>query len=225
MDDCYPKGFVGQEISNYTKRLVIATQNSHKTQEIFQMLHDAGISFDEVFDLNELSDYEAPEESGTTFAENSAIKARAAAERFPDDWILADDSGLEVDVLNGAPGVYSARYAGEDASDADNRKKLIQELSQQDQSAPFAGRFCCCLTLIHDGVTLELGSDEKETQLMGTCEGRLITAEQGEGGFGYDPLFVPDGYTESFAQLGDKVKNELSHRGKAMQQLIELLRF
>jgi XTP/dITP diphosphohydrolase len=183
------------------RRLLIATKNAHKTIEFAALL---GPDW-EVTDLNAHPEIPAPEEIGTTFAENAAIKAIAASLLFP-GLVLADDSGLEVDALSGAPGVRSARYAGETASDADNRAKLLHELDGvrgKDRSA----RFRCALAVAETGSVV--------AACDGAVEGVIINAERGSNGFGYDALFVPDGYCETFAQLPAEVKNLLSHRARA----------
>ena len=122
--------------------------------------------------------------------------------------MLADDSGLEVDALGGAPGVHSARYARENANAADNREKLKAELRRKLQYTRFAGRFQCCMVLARDGEVLHI--------THGAVEGKLITEEQGEGGFGYDPLFIPAGFGDSFGVLPAETKNQLSHRARAL---------
>lgn len=154
-----------------------------------------------------------PEETGTTFEANAIIKAAGASAALPGRLILADDSGLEVDALNGDPGVRSARYAGEDATDADNRRKLkeaLRELATHPDRG-FTGRFRCCLALVRNGQVL------KTTH--GTIEGFLRLQEQGDGGFGYDALFQPEGYEDTFGVLTAEVKNSLSHRSRAMAEL------
>lgn len=189
------------------KRLLVATKNAHKTAEIRAIL---GAGW-EVSDLNAHPEVPAPEETGATFAENAAIKAVAGAARF-DGLVLADDSGLEVDALGGAPGVWSARYAGPGASDADNRARLLAELEKAGaRGKARTARFRCVMALAEDGRVL--GS------FAGAVEGVIIPAERGEGGFGYDALFVPEGFCETFAQLSAEVKNTLSHRGRAMAQV------
>ncbi len=186
------------------RRLLIATKNAHKTAEIRAMLGDGW----DVTDLTAHPEIAAPEETGATFAENAAIKALAASHLFP-GLVLADDSGLEVDALAGAPGVRSARYAGEHATDADNRTKLLHELAAILGKARTA-RFRCALALAEDG-TVRAAFD-------GAVEGIIINAERGEGGFGYDALFVPEGHCETFAQLPATVKNQLSHRARALEK-------
>ena len=185
------------------RSLLIATKNAHKTAEIRAMLGDGW----DVSDLNAHPDIAAPEETGATFAENAAIKALAASRLFV-GLVLADDSGLEVDALAGAPGVRSARYAGEKSTDADNRAKLLRELAAARGKARTA-RFRCALALAEAG--------EVCAAFDGTVEGVIINAERGDGGFGYDALFVPTGHCETFAQLPASVKNQLSHRAMALE--------
>ena len=192
------------------RRLLIATKNAHKTAEIRAILGDGW----DVTDLNAHPEIAAPEETGATFAENAAIKALAASHHFP-GLVLADDSGLEVDALAGAPGVRSARYAGEHATDAANRAKLLRELASSRGKARTA-RFHCALALAAEG-TVRGAFD-------GTVEGVIINAERGEGGFGYDALFIPEGHCETFAQLPAAVKNQLSHRARALEKAGAFLR-
>lgn len=188
-------------------RLIVATHNAHKTGEIREILGDL---FDPIEDLTAVPELEPPDEDGVTFAENSAIKALAASRENPDAFVLADDSGLEVDALNGEPGVLSARYAGEGATDAANRDKLMVELSGVEAGGgDRTARFRCVVTIARNGEILQ--------QFDGTCEGHIADAMSGEGGFGYDPLFVPDGHEETFAELPVETKNQMSHRGRALE--------
>ncbi len=193
------------------RRLLIATKNAHKTGEIRSIL---GAGW-EVGDLNAYPDVSAPEETGVTFAENAAIKALAAARLF-DGIVLSDDSGLEVDALDGAPGVFSARYAGGNATDADNRAKLLRELAAREaRGKARSGRFRCAMAIAE--------GDRVLGTFDGAIEGTIINAERGEGGFGYDALFVPDGHCETFAQLPGATKNALSHRARAMAKVTAFL--
>jgi XTP/dITP diphosphohydrolase len=192
------------------RSLLVATHNAHKTSEMRAIL--AG-HFDEVADLTSLPGAEVPEETGSTFAENSATKALAASGGRPGVLVLADDSGLEVDALGGAPGVISARYAGEGATDADNRARLLAELARPELAeAPRSARFRCVLTLARDG--------EVVARFEGAVEGRILDGERGTGGFGYDSLFVPEGHSESFGELPEEAKNAISHRSRALQGLL-----
>lgn len=185
--------------------LIIATHNAHKTGEMRTILGDL---FSSIEDLTSIPGLVPPEENGSTFAENSAIKSLAASREEPDAWILADDSGLEVDALDGEPGIFSSRFAGEDASDADNREKLLADLDGV--PPPRTARFRCVVTIAKAGELL--GTFD------GTVEGRIANEMSGEGGFGYDPLFIPDGYHESFGILPESVKNGMSHRGRALEK-------
>ena len=189
--------------------LLIATRNAHKTLEIRAILGPAW----EVADLNAHPDVPSPEETGETFAENAAIKALSASRVF-DGLVLADDSGLEVDALAGAPGVRSARYAGPGATDADNRAKLLRALEGVRGKAR-SGRFRCAMVLAKMGAVL--GTFE------GEIKGVIVNGERGEGGFGYDALFVPEGHCETFAQLPAFTKNTLSHRARALAQAAAFL--
>jgi len=214
--------------------LIIATRNTHKVDEIRSML-DA-----ERFRFLTLSDFpEAPPivEDASTFEENAAKKSEGLVKwlqqqrplrNLPEGetaFVLADDSGLEVDALNGAPGVHSARFAAMDtgaegnSADADNNAKLLRLMSNVPPEKRTA-RFRCVLAL--SKLPSSAGNTDIETRLFaGSCEGRVAFAPSGGGGFGYDPLFIPDGFDKSFAELGESVKNQLSHRAKALQKLRE----
>lgn len=157
--------------------------------------------------LRDFPEVQLPEETGTTFEANAILKAEAASAALPGCFVIADDSGLEVDALGGEPGVYSARYAGVEATDADNRRKLKEELGRLAPEG-FTGRFRCCLAVARDGRILNV--------THGTVEGTLRLEEQGAGGFGYDPLFQPDGFADTFGVLPAEVKNQLSHRARAL---------
>jgi XTP/dITP diphosphohydrolase len=183
-----------------TKRLVVATRNVHKVEEIRAILTDY-----EVCDLSVISDPPIVEETGTTFLANATLKALAISE-LTDALVLSDDSGLEVDALGGDPGVFSSRYGGEDGNDALNNAKLLRELEEESNRR---ARFRCVIVLARSGESL--------ADFSGAVEGLILkAAQEGEGGFGYDPLFVPDGHEESFARLGEEVKNTMSHRARAL---------
>lgn len=192
--------------------LLLATRNAHKTREFAEIL---GPSF-RVRDLSAISGVGEVEESGTTFAENASIKA-VAASLVVAELVIADDSGLEVDALNGAPGVHSARYAGERATDSANVSKLLAELSRvgADSREQRRARFRCTIAVAQRGSVLNL--------VTGTAEGHVVQQRAGSGGFGYDPVFVPDGFAQPFAELGAKTKNRISHRAKAIARLREYL--
>ena len=188
------------------QKLIVSSRNAHKVEEIRAMLPEM-----EVCDLSVLPEAPEVEETGATFSENAALKALAISD-LTDAWVLADDSGLEVDALGGAPGVYSARYAGVGGDDAANNEKLMKELAAVADEKRTA-RFRCVIVLAKDGM--------KRAEYDGSVEGWILHEKQGEGGFGYDPLFRPEGYEESFAQLGEAVKNTLSHRARAMEGVRE----
>ncbi len=193
------------------RKILLATRNAHKTGEVRAILGD-GWTVEDLLAHPELPEVE---ETGTTFAENAALKALAGSRHFPDGWVIADDSGLEVDALGGAPGVISARYAGLDADDEANRQKLVRELRAVlvpgSGHAP-AARFRCCIAVARGG--------ELVGQFDGAVEGVVIPAVRGEGGFGYDPMFIPAGYQDTFAELPAEVKNRLSHRGEALAKTV-----
>ncbi len=197
-------------------KLIIATRNAHKTQEIAQILPDS-------FEVESLAGYpDAPDivEDGTTFAANAALKSCGISACYS-GLVLADDSGLCVDALDGAPGIHSARFAGVHGDDTGNNVYLLQRLQSLIDSGAlaadtrFTARFVCVLSLARDGV--ELASFE------GVVEGHIALDASGSGGFGYDPLFIPEGFTESFAALPAGVKNSLSHRARALELLRDYL--
>jgi XTP/dITP diphosphohydrolase len=190
--------------------LLIATRNRHKTREIGQML---GSGWD-VCDLASLPHAPKIEETGTTFEENAALKALTISRIFT-GLVLADDSGLEVDALNRAPGVHSARFAGLEANDAGNRFLLIDQLKKLGGDE-FLARFRCVIVLASQGELL--GS------FGGVINGKVILEERGQSGFGYDSMFIPQGYTETFGELQSEIKNSLSHRGRALAKALEFLR-
>ncbi|HLR65079.1 MAG TPA: XTP/dITP diphosphatase [Pseudogracilibacillus sp.] len=186
------------------RELIIATHNKGKVKEFKQLLNDLPI---QIYSLHDFPEVDEIEETGSTFHENAQLKAETIARQFQKS-VLADDSGLVVDALNGAPGVYSARYAGEHATDDDNIAKLLQSL-QQTADADRTAHFICVLAF---------AQPEKETSFHeGKCFGRIIKETKGEQGFGYDPVFVPRDYDKTFAELSSDVKNKLSHRSQALK--------
>ena len=191
------------------ERIIVATRNAHKVEEIRAILSDY-----EVLDLSAVTDPPEVEETGTTFLENSSLKALAISE-LTDSLVISDDSGLEVDGLGGEPGVYSARYAGEEGNDALNNAKLLRELSKKGAGVNRGARFRCVICVAKNGKIL--------ADFSGAVEGRILEYESGLGGFGYDPLFVPEGYEKSFAELGEEVKNGMSHRARALAGVAEWL--
>jgi XTP/dITP diphosphohydrolase len=190
---------------NRTK-LIIATRNIHKLNEIREIFSFPSLEILSAFDFNEVPDVV---EDGDTLEAN-AIKKAVEIANATGYWALADDSGLEVAALDGAPGVYSARYAGEHCSYADNNEKLLHELAAK------SDRSACFRTVI------ALSDPDGNIQTVeGSCSGVIIEELRGTTGFGYDPLFVPEGYSETFAELGSEVKNRISHRGKALHKSLE----
>ena len=192
------------------RRLLVATKNAHKTTEIRAIL---GADW-EVTDLTSHPEIPAPDETGRTFEANARIKAEAASRIFS-GVVLSDDSGLEVDALGGAPGVDSATYAGEHGNDAANRERLKEELPRCGVPKPWVARFRCVIALAENGKTFATCS--------GAVEGEVVAKEQGTGGFGYDPLFIPAGYSETFGNLPSEIKNQLSHRAQALRKALAFL--
>ena len=187
--------------------LLLGTRNPGKICEIKLILADLGLDFSSV---QEFRDVAVAEENADNYAENAIAKAQFYA-RATGMRALADDSGLEVEALGRAPGVLSARYAGEDATDADRRNLLLSELAKTGSQNRRA-RFVCAIAVADTlGNTLHLSE--------GICEGTIAFAGRGDSGFGYDPLFVPDGYDQTFAELPDEVKNRISHRARALLNL------
>ena len=186
--------------------LLVATRNSHKTREFSEIL---GKEF-EVRDLATEPDVLVIEETGTTFAENAILKAVGISKHFP-GLVVGDDSGLEVDALEGAPGIYSARYGGPNANDGKNITRLLSELRECERARPFTAGFRCLLALAREG------------KVLGTFEGRIdgtiVDHPRGGGGFGYDPIFQPNGFTETFGELSSAQKNRISHRARAIRLL------
>lgn len=196
-------------------KLVFASNNKHKLSEVRQILPEQV----EVVSLKDVGFVQKIEETGTTLEENSLLKANAVWEWLDKnrllssvDGVFADDTGLEIAALGGAPGVRTARWAGDEACDMNNRQKALRELmGKEDRSA----RFRTVVSLIVQG---------KTQQVEGVVNGRIALQEEGNGGFGYDPVFVPEGYEKTFASLPTEVKNAISHRGRAMEKLCEILK-
>lgn len=196
-------------------KLYLATGNLHKVAELQSMLAAAKLAI-EVHTPVSVGGMPEVAEDQATFAGNALKKARALAALLPDQaWALADDSGLRVEALGGAPGVRSARYAGESATDRANLEKLLQELDAIEEVNRQAS-FECHLALVSP-----LG---EEWVFEGRCRGEILHEPRGEGGFGYDPVFVPEGMDQTFAELSEAQKARLSHRGDAMRQLVNWLR-
>lgn len=188
-------------------KIVFATNNAHKLAEVRAVLGEGY----ELVTLKEVGITEDIPETGTTLDENASIKARYVFERTGLD-CFADDTGLEVEALGGAPGVHSARYATDGHDFKANNRKLLAELQGVDNRR---ARFRTVVSLIRKGV---------EQQVEGIVEGTIATAESGAEGFGYDPLFIPEGYDRTFAEMSAEEKNAISHRGRAVAALVEILR-
>ncbi|MBW1618976.1 MULTISPECIES: RdgB/HAM1 family non-canonical purine NTP pyrophosphatase [Empedobacter] len=185
--------------------LIFATHNNNKVKEVTKMLP----SYLSMKSLTDINFFDEIEETGTTFEENAQLKAKTIFDKTGKN-IFADDSGLVIEALNGAPGVYSARYAGT-GKDEDNIAKALKELEgKTNRKAYFISIFC----LILDG---------KEYFFEGRVNGTIATEIMGDNGFGYDPIFIPDGFSKSFAQMSPEEKNAISHRGKAVEKLNDFL--
>lgn len=190
------------------RKLILSTDNKNKAKELREILKDLPI---EILTKQEagIEDLHVVED-GDTLQHNSLKKARELA-ALVDAMVMADDSGLFVESLGGDPGVYSSRYGGEDGNDALNNRTLLQNLEGKDRKASFK----TVIALITE--------DNQEYTVEGECKGKILESQLGENGFGYDPLFVPDGYSETFAQLPSSIKNSISHRRRAIDALREKL--
>lgn len=188
------------------KKLVFATNNAHKLEEVSQIVKDIV----DIVSLNDINCHDDIEETGSTLEENALLKSRYINVRYGFD-CFADDTGLEVEALNGSPGVYSARYAGNAHDSEANIVKLLNELEGvQNRNA----RFRTVISLILNG---------EEYLFEGIITGKIITDRKGNNGFGYDPIFIPEGYSNTFAELGNEIKNKISHRAQATKKLCDFL--
>lgn len=187
--------------------LVFATHNVHKAQEIEQIL---GPNF-KVMTLRDIGQEEEIPETAPTLEGNALLKARFVKEKYGYD-CFSEDTGLEVEALHGAPGVHTARYAGEGRDPEENMQLLLTNLQEKSNRS---ARFRTIIALV---------TGDNEQLLEGICHGKIALKKHGAGGFGYDPVFIPDGYNQTFAELSSAVKNQISHRGKATQQLIQMLK-
>jgi XTP/dITP diphosphohydrolase len=188
-------------------QLIVATRNMHKTREIEQIL-GSGFAIRDLTTHPEISEIT---ESGTSFEENAKLKAITVSKKIP-DLVIADDSGLEVEALGGAPGIHSARYAGANASDKEKVAKLLRQLAKVDPKRDQRhAQFRCVLAVARDGQIL--------ATVEGVVEGKIAERPRGSHGFGYDPIFIPDGFEQTFAELSEELKNEISHRAKAIRKL------
>ncbi|MDR3001452.1 MAG: RdgB/HAM1 family non-canonical purine NTP pyrophosphatase [Fibromonadaceae bacterium] len=193
--------------------VVIATGNAGKVSEFCAILKGSAFSFLVSKDVGFIEEIE---ETAQTFKGNAEIKAKAVFEyvsqKYKDYWVVADDSGLEVEALGGRPGVFSARYAGENATGVERYTKLLQEMERQTNRN---ARFVCSLCLIRPGRRPEF--------FEGECRGSILPQARGSGGFGYDPVFLPEGYSNGFGEMSEEEKNALSHRGRAIRSMLERL--
>ena len=195
-------------------RIIFATGNQNKMREIREIMQGFQVDGEnvEILSMKEAGVYAEIVEDGKTFAENAAIKAKAIAALTPGDFVMADDSGLEIDALNKEPGIYSARYLGEDTSYRIKNAKLIERLNGvPDEMARFV---CAIATVLPDGTLLTTD---------GTIEGRIGYEEKGNNGFGYDPIFLVPPYIQTSAELTEEEKNAISHRGKALRSMREMI--
>lgn len=188
--------------------IVLATHNVHKIREFREMLKH--LKQCDLLSLYNFPDYSAPEETGSTFEENASQKALHAAKAL-NKFVIADDSGIVVPALNGDPGVRSRRYAGDDATDAENRKKLLEALTGKSELQRAAFFECCLVLASPEGI---------QKSVRGICEGYIIENERGRNGFGYDPIFVKHDYDKTFAELDESTKNRISHRHKAVEKML-----
>ena len=188
------------------KELIIATNNEGKVREFQNIFSEKGYTVKSLKDFPEIEDVE---ETGTTFEENALLKAQTVAKALQ-VVVIADDSGLEVDALNGEPGVYSARYAGTDKNDEANIDKVLEKLQDVPEENRTA-RFVCVLAVAMP--------DEESFTVRGTCEGFITTERKGENGFGYDPIFYIKEIDKTMAQLSKEEKNKISHRARAIELL------
>jgi len=189
-------------------KIIFATKNEGKKREVKRIFENSRF---ELLSLNDFNNVPEIEENGNTFEENASIKAHKIFEMFRVP-VVADDSGLVVDQLNGNPGVYSARYAGEDATDEENNQKLLKELENFPE--PHPAKFVC-VAVYYDG--------KKYFKAQGEVVGKIIKEQRGENGFGYDPLFVPEGFNNTMGEFPLDKKNEISHRSKAFKALKKFL--
>lgn len=188
-------------------KLVVATHNLHKVDEMLPHFADSPY---ELVTLSDIGFNDEIDEFGSSFRMNSLIKAQAVREKTQHA-VFSDDSGIVVPALGGEPGIYSARYSGENATDASNRAKLLSQLAEKGIESP-AAYFVCVVSFI---------SDKLQFQVEDRCYGKIAAEESGVNGFGYDPVFISDEYGKTMAELPSEIKNKISHRGRALTKLIE----
>lgn len=211
MDSVEPTLSSEQATHGDAVRAIVCTGNAHKVEELTDLLSTLPCVLSELRLEALPAGAVLPPEIGETFLDNARIKAHAGASMYPGCWVLADDSGLAVDALDGAPGVHSARFAGEDADDATNVALLLERLEPIVDAELRSARFVCVLVAV--------APDGTEYVAHGTVDGRIAHEVAGTHGFGYDPLFVPDGHAATFAELGHDVKSTMSHRARAAREL------
>lgn len=199
-------------MTNNNFPILIATQNSGKVLELKNLLADLRV---EILNLKDFPNIVEAEETGATFVENAALKAESYA-RQTGILALADDSGLEVAALGGAPGIYSARYAGETASDETRIEKLLNEISRTGNDDRQA-RFVCAIAIADENGELIFTAEDY-------CEGKIAFEPRGQNGFGYDPVFIPSGFDQTFGELSEPGKRKISHRARALVKIIRYLR-
>lgn len=192
-------------------KILAATSNQHKVIE-FKAAFAPLLEKMTILTLDDIQGFPDIAETGSSFEENAMIKARTAS-AYADMPAFSDDSGLEVAVLDGAPGIYSARYAGDNATDADRIAKLLSELKGQTNRR---ARFVCVIALAYRGIDVKT--------FRGEVNGEIIPEPRGSFGFGYDPVFVPDGYKQTFGELGPEVKDRISHRAQALEKLVAFIK-
>ena len=193
-------------------KLVVGTNNAGKIKELNELLIDLPV---DISGLGEFENIFDVEETGTTFEENAILKANSYALQTG-SWSLSDDSGLVVEALGGAPGVYSARYAGENGGNEERISKLLGELAKTESRSRRA-RFVCVMALADETGKIKFLAE-------GVCDGKIADQPRGANGFGYDPIFIPAGYEQTFGELSSTVKREISHRAHAIQKIIRFLR-
>lgn len=193
-------------------KLLVGTNNKGKIKELNEFLTDLPV---QLFGLSSFENISDVEETGVTFAENAILKANYYALQTG-FWVLSDDSGLEVEALNGAPGVFSARYAGENATDEQRSIKLLDELAVTNDKSRRA-RFVCAMAISDKNGEIRFLAE-------GICGGKIALKPSGANGFGYDPIFIPDGFEQTFGELSSTIKHKISHRARAIEKIIRFLR-
>lgn len=191
-------------------QLLAATTNPGKIKELEKLFVDLPLT---LRGLNEFPKASEIEETGATFAENAILKAKGYAEQLG-IWSLADDSGLEIEALKGAPGIFSARYAGENTAYDEKIDKLLKELAQTDNRR---ARFVCVMAVADETGEIKFSAE-------GACGGKIALSRRGTNGFGYDPIFIPEGFEQTFGELSARVKRKISHRARAAKKIIQYLR-